>query len=107
METAEHMAQGMYTGAADFGKIMAVIGGACMIIVGGVIMYIGIQSKMNPGDPSFQPNPNDPNSKPNPNVMIAVGVLLILFASVYLWLTFRYKVFAAVSGASEISRMIF
>ena len=103
MEDAKYLASGAYTGAADIGKVSAIIGAAAATLVGGIFTVTGIELIINPG-----PDPNNPRNLQSrfPGYILAfMGLAVIIFAWVMVWLSQKYKIVAAMGGAETISRL--
>ena len=98
----EQVAQGVYSGAADIGKAASILFAVLGTGVGALLIYAGVSAKLHP------PPPVEPGQQPSPSplVLISIGAMILLFAWVYVWLTFRYKPFAAFEGGSDVLHLI-
>lgn len=103
MEDAKYLASGAYTGAADIGKISSIIGAVAGTLIGGIFTLTGIELIINPGpDPK---NPQNLQSRFPGYLLTFMGLAIIIFAWIMVWLAQKYKIAAAMGGVETISRL--
>lgn len=98
----------VYSGAAGFGRIWAVISAVIATIIGIFFIIVGVILIR---EKTPEPDPNRPNEKPaNPKIggwiCIAVAVLIIISSWVIVYVTRTSKLAAAAVGGGELIHML-